>query len=627
LTRTKRTLFCTAIVVAVLSASVLALRGVPTKAAPESQVVSDFALLDHTGQFHQLSRYATARAVVLYSHDAGCPTSSETLASLQEARRNVAQQNVAFLAIDANPRDDRETLRRETAKTGLDIPILQDDSRLVTESLRVTRSGEAILLDTRSWRIVYRGPVEQDARAAGQSPPRRRHHLAEAITAFLEGRPVAIDARPATATGCAITRDDRTVAKPGGISYAADVVPILRAKCTACHRQGGIAPWAMDSYDQVKAWSPRMRAVILTGRMPPWHADPLVGKFTNDRSLSVEQKRTLVRWIDAGGARGADADPLTTSPAPPAEKWPLGQPDVVIELPLQEVPARGTIEYRYIRIPAPVTRDTWVRAVHIAPRNSAVMHHALLFVEYPPMWQHQQPPWQGGAGGFFAVYAPGLQPLPMPPDSGGFLPAGATLLFQLHYTATGAATTDVPRVGFYFHTKPPALEARIMGGINFEFRIPPNADDYPVEAAYVFDQAATLHGLLPHMHFRGKRFRFEAYYPDGTREVLLSVPRYDFNWQTFYVLQMPKPIPAGTKIMMTGAFDNSSRNPANPDPAKEVGWGHQTWDEMFVGYMLYTAPKSAATGAVSLSLGALASGRVTRRGRSASPRGSGGSTR
>ncbi len=577
-----------------LGTSVLALRGVPTKAAPESQVVSDFALLDHTGQFHQLSRYATARAVVLYSHDAGCPTSSETLASLQEARRNVAQQNVAFLAIDANPRDDRETLRRETAKTGLDIPILQDESQLVTESLHVARSGEAILLDTKSWRIVYRGPVEQDARAAGPSPSRRRHHLVEAITAFLAGRPVTIDARPAPATGCAIASDDRIPAKPGGISYAADIVPILRAKCTACHRQGGIAPWAMDSYDLVKVWSPRMRAVILTGRMPPWHADPTIGKFAHDRSLSTEQKRTLVRWIDAGSPRGANADSLTTTPGPPAEEWPLGTPDVVSELPLQEIPATGILEYRYVRIAAPVRQDTWVRAVQIAPRNPKVMHHAVLLIEYPPRWQHQQPQWQEGVGGFFATYAPALHPTPFPPDSGGFLPAGATLLFQLHYTATGEATTDVPRVAFYFHTKPPALEARIVGAVNMGFNIPPNAEDVPVEATYAFDQAVTLHGFFPHMHYRGKRFRYEVYYPDGTREVLLSVPRYDFNWQTFYTLQTPKPIPQGTKIVMTGAFDNSPGNPANPDPSKEVRWGHQSWDEMFLGYMMYTAPKGAS---------------------------------
>jgi hypothetical protein len=326
--------------------------------------------------------------------------------------------------------------------------------------------------------------------------------------------------------------------------------------------------------------------------MPPWHADPAFGTFADNRSLTVAQKRTILRWIDAGAPRGAASDPLTTNPVPPGEAWPLGKPDVVLDLPVQEIPATGTLEYRYIPIPAPVTRDTWVRAVHLAPSNPAAMHHAALFVEYPAVWQHEQPHWHDGAGGYFGAYAPGLQPQPFPPDSGGFLPAGATLMFQLHYTASGQATTDHPRVALYFHREPPALEARVVAAANTEFVIPPNVDDHPVETTYTFDKAVTLHGLLPHMHHRGKRARFEALYPDGTREVLLSVPRYDFNWQTMYMLQTPKPIAAGTKIFLTGAFDNSSRNPVNPDPSKEVRWGPQSWDEMFLGYMMYTAPKS-----------------------------------
>ena len=578
----RRTLLAVALAIAVVALAVGAFvtRGFGLKTA-ESQFASDFSLLDHSGRFHQLSRYATARAVVLYSYDSACPTSRDGLAAFQDTQRYLARENVVILAIDANPRDDRDTLARESE---LDIPILQDDSQLVTESLHVSRSGEAIVIDPKSWRIVYRGRAAQDAK-------RGHRQLMKAISALLEGRSIASDVRATTTGGCAIAWNHRTPAKPGDISYTADVVPILRGKCLACHRQGGIAPWAMGSYELVKAWSPRMRAVLLTGRMPPWHADPMIGKFAPDRSLSIEQKRTLVRWIDAGSPRGGGADPLPTMPAPPAAEWPLGKPDLVVELPPQEVPATGVVEYRYVHIPAPVSRDAWVRAVHVAPRNPRVLHHAAMLVEYPPVWQHAQPHWQGGAGGFFGAFAPGLPPMPFPTESGSFLPAGATLMFELHYTTIGEATTDVPRVAFYFHATPPALEARIVGAFNMGFTIPPNADDYPVEAAYVLDEAVTLHGFGPHMHYRGKRFRYDAQYPDGRREALLSVPRYDFNWQTFYFLQVPKPVPAGTKILMSGAFDNSPRNRANPDPSKEVRWGQQSWDEMFIGYMMYTAPR------------------------------------
>lgn len=586
----RKTLLATAVAIVALGAGVLVTRAfLLNGAAPETQVVSDFSLLDHGGRFHQLSRYATARAVVLYAYDVACPTTRDGLAFLEETKRSLSGQNVVFLAIDANARDDRETLGRESARAGFDIPILQDHGQLVTEALHVSRSGEAIVVDPKSWRIAYRG-------AAGGDAKREHRQLTKAIGALLGGRAIASDARATTTGGCAIARDERASKEAPGISYAADVVPILSAKCQGCHRQGGIGPWPMDSYERVKTWSPRIRAVLLTGRMPPWHADPQIGKFAHDRSLSVEQKRTLVRWIDAGSARGRDADPLPMIPAPPAAEWPLGTPDLVVELPPQEIPATGTVDYRYVHIPAPVSRDAWVRAVHIAPRNSKVMHHAAMLMEYPLVWEHAQPHWQGGAGGFFATFAPGLPPMPFPAESGGFLPAGATLVFQLHYTTIGEPATDVPRVAFYFHATPPALEARIVGAFNHGFTIPPNVDDYPVEAAYVLDQAVTLNGFGPHMHFRGKRFRYEAHYPDGRREVLLSVPRYDFNWQTFYFLQVPKPVPAGTKIFVSGAFDNSPRNPANPDPSKEVRWGDQTWDEMFIGYTMYTVPRRVDRG-------------------------------
>jgi hypothetical protein len=570
----RKLLLCVLIVVVVLGVSAYGVREFfRSRAVSEPSVVADFSLLDQAGRLHQLSRYTTARAVVLYAHDLECPASREGLAALQEMRRRFAPQQLAVLAVDANPRDDRGRLSREAP----DVPILHDDGQLVTDSLRVTRTGEAIVVDTRSWRIVYRG-----------SPRSRR--LLDAATAAVEGRAVTVDAGSATAIGCPIARDERA-AKRGEISYAADVAPILNAKCVACHRPGGIGPWAMDGYDKVKTWSPRMRAALMTGRMPPWQADPAIGTFAHDRSLSVDQKRTLVRWIDAGAPRGGDADPLSANPAPPGEEWPLGKPDLVLDLPVQEIPATGTLDYIYVQVPAPVSQDTWVRALHMTPSNPAVMHHAALFLEYPTTWQHQQPKWHGGAAGFFGAYAPGLQPVAFPPDAGGFLPAGATLLFQLHYTTNGQATTDRPRVAFYFHPRPPELEARVVAGVNHEFVLPPNVEDFPVETSYVFDRAVTLHGMLPHMHHRGKRFRYEAHYPDGTREVLLSVPRYDFNWQTFYMLRTPRAIPAQTKIVMTGAFDNSARNPANPDPSKEVRWGHQSWDEMFIGYMMYTAPK------------------------------------
>lgn len=576
MTRFPVTPLAAVVVVAALGVSLFALRNTahPTKPAQEPEAVPDFALLDQAGRLHQLSRYATARAVVLYSHSLRCATTPRDVAALHAVRRAVVDPGVAYLMLDADPAADRDAPQHAAERLGIDMAILQDDSQLVAETLRIRQAGEVLLLEPGTWRVVYRGPIE----AAGRS------YLADALRAFLDGRRLAGDVPPVA--GCALA----AAGDAGGeVSYAGDVVPVLRAKCVACHRTGGIAPWAMDGYDRVKAWSPRIRAVLLTGRMPPWHADPRIGRFSPDRSLTVDQKRRLIHWIDAGAPRSAGDDPLAAQP-PAAEEWPLGKPDVVVELPVQDVPATGTAPYRYIRVPAPVAGDRWVRAVHVKPTNPAVVHHVLLFLEYPAHLKEKQPEWHEGAASFFAVYAPGYQPLPFPAGSGGFLPADTTLLFQLHYTPIGRETTDVPKLALYFHAKPPALEYRVSSAVNAEFRVPPGDSDHAVQASHVFDRSVVLHGLMPHMHFRGKRFRYEARYPDGRTEPLLSVPRYDFNWQTQYDLATPKPLPAGTRVVVDGAFDNSGQNPANPDPSQEVRWGHQSWDEMFIGYLMYTTP-------------------------------------
>jgi hypothetical protein len=266
-------------------------------------------------------------------------------------------------------------------------------------------------------------------------------------------------------------------------------------------------------------------------------------------------------------------------------EWPLGEPDVVIDVPEQQIPASGAIEYRYIDIPVPFDRNVWVRAVHVRPSNRAVMHHALVFVNDRPELENT----------FLAVYGPGIQIEPFPLGSGRLLPKGTVLKFELHYAAVGHATTDKPRLAIYLHKRPPPRELVVTSAWAREFRIPPYVADYPIEAKFVFDQDALLHSFLPHMHLRGSRIRYEARYPDGQREILLSVPRFNFNWQSLYSLRTPKLIPARTEFLVRGVFDNSRSNPANPDPSREVRRGAQTWDEMLNGYILYTVPRRSGS--------------------------------
>ena len=590
--------------------------------------VGDFALLDHQGRHHQLYRYVDSRAVVLFVYGSDCNIARNSIPALKQLRDQYADRDngflmrlravygmqsdgflerlglwlsrraygflvslreryaspdVSFLMIDANPQDDRKTLQEDAARYGIDMPILKDDLQLVAESLDLQRTGEALLIDTRTWRVAYRGPVDDQLYYEVTKTGAQRHFLRDAIAAVLDDRAVGEAAPPAV--GCRISLDRRPE-----ISYAKQVAPILMEKCTVCHQAGGIGPWAMDGYDKVKGWSAMMREVLMNRRMPPWHADPAIGSFSNDRSLSAEQMRTLLHWIDAGAPRGDAPDPLAERKPPTLREWPLGEPDAVIDVPEQRIPASGFIDYRFFDIPVPFDRDVWVRAVDVRPSNRAVMHHALVFLN-----DRAAPENTFLASTFLAIFGPGLEVEPFPLGSGRLLPKGTVLKFELHYQAVGYATTDRPRLAIYLHKRPPSRELVVSCACNTEFRIPPYAAAHPIEARFVFDQDALLHSYLPHMHLRGSRIIYEARYPDGGSETLLSVPRFNFNWQALYTLRTPKPIPAGTELVVRGVFDNSRSNPANPNPSKEVWRGIQTWDEMLNGYVLYTIPRRSGS--------------------------------
>ena len=592
--------------------------------------VGDFTLLDQEGRNHQLYRYVNSRAVVLFVYGSDCNIARNSIPALKQLRDQLAERNdglltklqeqsiyrgdgllmkirarlamwgyrflakwreqaasrsVSFLMIDANPQDDREILQRDAIRYGIDIPILKDRTQLVAESLDIDRTGDALLIDTRTWQVVYRGPVDDRFYYEVIKPEVGLHYLRDAIADLLEGRVVGLASPPAV--GCRVNLQYQKKA----VSYGKQVAPILMEKCVSCHQAGGIGPWAMEGYNIVKGWSGMMREVLMNRRMPPWHADPAIGNFSTDRSLSAEQLRTLVQWIDAGSPRGEGPDPLLERKAQAAPEWPLGKPDLVIEVPEQQIPASGVIDYRLIDIPLPFDRDVWVRAVHLKPSNRAVMHHAFAFFKNPPQPGVRQPDWNDGLNSFFAAYVPGLQIEPFPGGSGQLLPKGSVLEFQLHYAVVGYPTTDKPRLAIYLHKRPPSREFVVASAWTMDLRIPPYAADFPVESKFVFDQDALLYSLMPHMHLRGSRASYEARYPDGRNETLLSVPRYHFNWQSLYSLRKPKPIPAKTEILVRGAFDNSRLNPANPDPSKEVRYGRQSWDEMFIGYWSYTALK------------------------------------
>ena len=543
-------------------------------------LVENFALLDQQGQFHSLHYYSDAKLIVLFVQGNGCPIVRNALPALHEIRTEFADKGIEFLLINANLQDTRASVAAEADAFGIDFPILIDETQLIAESLNITRTAEAIVIDPNAWRMIYRGPIDDRLGYETQKKEAQQHYLRDVLTAYLNDEPV--DFKERETLGCIISLPDRYQT----ISYSEQVAPILQQRCQICHQDGGVAPWAMTNYQAIKGWSPMMREVIRTKRMPPWQADPHVGTFSNDLSLTVSETQTLVHWIEQGSPRGEGVDPLQEQPVS-VEQWPLGVPDLMLTLAQQTIPATGLIDYRYQTAAIPISEDTWVRAVDFRPGNRTVLHHGFAFLMPPLKEGEDAGQARLKASDVFATYGPGIEPEAFPEGVGRKLPKGSQFMVELHYTASGREEMDTPQIGLYFSTEKPKSLFRVDGLYNDKIEIPPRTKHYQAEADYVFNQDVILYGLLPHMHYRGKSAQFVAHYPDGSEELLLSVPNYNFNWQRYYNLRQPKPLPAGTRIVLIGVFDNSSQNPANPDPEKMVTWGAFSTDEMLAGYLTF----------------------------------------
>ncbi len=364
-----------------------------------------------------------------------------------------------------------------------------------------------------------------------------------------------------------------------------DIQPILRNRCQECHRAGEIGPMPLGSYAQVRPWAKAIKEAVLSKKMPPWFADPRYGKFANDLSLNSKEIAALVGWVDAGAPEGISG-PASKADLP--EKWPGGwrisKPDAVFQLPQPvAIPSSGTLNYMYFAVPTGFTEDRWVESVEVRPSNRAVVHHAIILVQA----------YEGG-GGFLAGYAPGAVPQRWKPGQARLIRAGSNLIFQMHYTTNGKRSSDRTQVGLIFARQP--VTQRIVAGqsVNHTFEIPPGDANYKVEATSLIDEPALLVGLRPHMHVRGKSFEYRAVYPDGRQEILLRVPKYDFNWQPYYYLSTPLKLPTGTRIECVAHFDNSVNNAFNPDPKVPVHWGDQSWDEMMIGWFDLAVPVNPA---------------------------------
>jgi len=535
--------------------------------------VGDFALLDSDGAFHQLSRYRNREALVLMSFDNRCASIDTAIGQLKSLQRDWSDQGVAFGLIDSSGEADIQIIRATKARHGLDLPLLIDNGQLVTETLRLTRAGEVAILDPERLTLIYRGVALE---SAAQS-------LANEIAGTADNTIITESA------GCELNfpmRESHLATNP---DYATEIAPIIAEQCASCHREGGIGPFAMDSHLMLQGWSPMIREVLLTKRMPPTQVDPYIGHFSNARYISDTDLQRLVHWIDAGAPRGgADTDPLTQLQFPDRREWQLGEPDFIVKAPAHEIPATGVLDYINVEVELPFEEDKWIRAVQYIAGDEAVLHHLLSYVTAPrEAVQEESPVAVNASTRFLEGYAPGkVDAITFPQNTGVYIPQGHNLSMQFHYTANGRATVDETLLGLYMHDDPPAYE-NFTESVSGMFRIPPFAGNHAASAEYVFAEDVVVTGLRPHMHFRGKDMKLSAELPDGSITELLSVPNYSYAWQPTYVLEEPVNLPAGTMVHVTGTFDNSEHNPANPDPSKELTFGLQSWDEMFIGYWTY----------------------------------------
>ena len=567
------------------------LRQGPRRLAPGDhgvgRMVADLNLTDINGRELRLSDYADRPAFVIAFTNTTCPISKKYAPSLAALERQFADRKVAFVYVNPTASDKLENIQAAIATHGFAGAYVRDEGGRIARALVATQTTDVFVLDARRT-IIYRGALDDQYGFEYSLDAPRTEYAKLAIQATLDRRPLLVAATQAP--GCPLDLAESS-AEPTSVTYHNRISRIVQSRCLECHRDGGAAPFPLDTYDNVAAQGAAIRQAVDRGVMPPWFAaKPDNGEpshWANDKSLSVREKSDLLNWLSAGKPAGNPSDAPLPKEFP--EGWRIGQPDHLVQLPSpMPIKATGIMPYQNVIVETGLNEDKWVRAVEIRPTAGEVVHHVLVFLLPPATRSNAAADRDAGddeSSGFFAAYAPGNDPLIFADGFGKKIPAGSRLKFQLHYTPNGTAAKDQTRMGIIFADEQPAHVVSVWGIANPRLAIPPGAENHEVTARQTLHVDTTILAYFPHMHLRGKAFRYEALLPDGRKQLLLDVPRYDFNWQLSYRLAEPLNLPQGTTLLLTGWFDNSRNNPANPDPTKTVRWGPQTFDEMMLGYV------------------------------------------
>ena len=549
--------------------------------------VASISLLDTTnGHSQSLGQLVGATGTVIFFTGNDCPVSVAYEGDVGTLRDALKFKGVAVIAVNSNHGDSPRAIRDHAAMSSLSFPIYKDADGRLADKLNATRMSEVALLDA-TGKLVYQGRLDDRVAIGVVRPKATKHELIDAVDAMLAGHNAPL-ART-EASGCVISRPH--IAAPPAVTYASDIRTMIARYCVACHSPGQIGPMPLHTYEQVAAWSRMILEVLKQDRMPPWKytaPDPRYGEFLEAPAPTDAAKAMFEKWVKEGTPKGdmTKAPSSIASVTPPVillspHKWLIGTPDLILTMPEPvEVAARGVIPYKYVRVLQHLGKERWVEAVEIKPGARSVVHHANVYMSQPAISTVGFE-----AGERWASYTTGRPPTAFPSGVARRLPQGADLTLEIHYTPDGVPRLDQTRIGIRFARRAPRYEARNIpvGILNFE--IPPYASNHEVVATYKLKGNGKIAAFTPHMHYRGKDFRYEAILPDGTVRTLLFVPRYNFNWQPMYVPREMISLPKGTILRATARYDNSSANPNNPDPSARAVFGYQTFEEMMFGFV------------------------------------------
>jgi len=537
--------------------------------------ITSFTLDNCYGKSVSLDDFDGKKLVIIAFLGTECPLAKLYAPRLSAIERQFADAGVSVIGVNSNKQDSLTELATFAHRHEIGFPLLKDVGSRIADVMHAQRTPEVFLLDEE--RIIrYHGRIDDQYGVGYAKEKPTKNELVIAIEELLAG--MRVSNAETDVVGCHIGRAKK-IAPSGEVTFNKHIAPIFNARCVSCHREQEIAPFTLTKYEDVLGWEDTILEVIAENRMPPWSANPAHGEFSNDARLTEHEKETISAWV-AGGMPEGDRGDL---PEPPSFTvgWKIPEPDQVI--PMRDtpfnVPAEGVVDYQRFVVDPGWDTDKYIVAAEARPQNRSVVHHILVYV---------MPPGERGVDlrQVLVGYAPGGLPVNLKDGVAMHVKAGSKLLFEMHYTPNGYEQTDVSYAGVCFtekeNVKTP-LHGRIA--INTKFKIPPGEASHTTLAIYQSKDDEVLLSMTPHMHLRGKAFRYEAKYPTGETEILLDVPRYDFNWQLKYVLKTPKLLPRGTLIECTAMFDNSKYNLSNPDPTQEVRWGDQSFNEMMIGFM------------------------------------------